>query len=161
MIRSFGNRQILGSAIKCKRYILQATLPAPDISTDIIRVRESVALLDPRLSRHVSLGVNCHPQHAIATCPLSRHETRPYPFSPLLSANQRRSAVIGPAKASRLSASLLSRLRECVLSLAGATVCCSKGRCRRKKRTRRRNEMKIWKNLNFPRSFPLIHHPLR
>lgn len=52
-----------------------ATSPVPDISTDIICVRESVALLDPRLSCHVSLGVNCHPQHAIATCPLSRHET--------------------------------------------------------------------------------------
>jgi len=26
---------------------------------------------DPRLSRHVSRGVNCHPQHASVTCPLS------------------------------------------------------------------------------------------
>lgn len=25
---------------------------------------------DPRLSRHVSRGVNCHPQHASVTCPL-------------------------------------------------------------------------------------------
>lgn len=40
---------------------------------------------DPRLSRHVSRGVNCHPQHASVTCPLSaraseRTSERAVPF---------------------------------------------------------------------------------
>lgn len=46
----------------------------------------------PRLSRHVSRGVNCHPQHASVTCPLS--ERASVLFWELLSANQRVSRVV-------------------------------------------------------------------
>lgn len=34
----------------------------------------------PRLSRHMSRGVNCHPQHASVTCPLSARASTLYPF---------------------------------------------------------------------------------
>lgn len=55
------------------------------------RCRQSLAR-HPRLSRHVSRGVNCHPQHASVTCPLS--ERASVLFWELLSANQRVSRVV-------------------------------------------------------------------
>lgn len=58
----------------CKRSRV-ASAAVSDVSADIIRVSKVARGCDPRLSRHVSREVNCHPQHAIVTCPLSRHET--------------------------------------------------------------------------------------
>ena len=93
--------------------------------------------LGPRLSCHVSWrGVNCHPQHAMATCPLSRHTRgRPYPFSRLLSANQRRLVVTRPTRATRLS---LWPLLWILVSRCNCR-CCSK-----ESRELRWPELKTW-----------------
>lgn len=59
---------------------------------------------DPRLFRHVSRRVNCHPQHANVTCPLSERASEwvsewtnehAVPFWELLSANQRVLRAVG------------------------------------------------------------------